>query len=88
MKKFFSKIILIFLVALVIAFILLRNPYFLPKPFESISLFIVSLFGATNQEEVANVEFYYVFFISSIIATILVLLPYKKILTNLSKGRS
>lgn len=88
MKKLPSKIILIFLFTIVIAFFWLRNPYFFPKPSESISLFIVNLFGATNQEEVANIEFYYVFFISSIIATILVLFPYKKILTNLSKGRS
>ena len=88
MKKLFRKFLLTVLISILISFVWLRNSHFFLKPPEFISLFIVDLFGAVNQEEVASIEFFYVFFISAIIAALLVLFPYKKILTILSKGRS
>ena len=88
MRKSYRKVLLVSLISILISFIWLRNSHLFPKPPEFIALFIVDLFGAANQEEIANIEFFYIFIISTIIVALVVLLPYKKILTILSKGRS
>ncbi len=89
MKTLYVKIIVIFLITIILGVFWLANTHLFPKPPENIALFLVNLFGAETQEDVANIEMFYVFFISALIATAIVnFFPYKKILASLSKGRS
>lgn len=89
MKTLYIKSVAIFLISVILGIFWLINPHIFPKPPESIALFIIDLFGAETQEDVVNIEIIYVFFISALISTVVVtLVPYKKILTSLSKGCS
>ena len=67
------KIFLIIILSSVLSFLWLKFSSFIPKPPENIAILIVNLFNAKTQEEVANIEIIYVFFISSIVSIIIVL---------------
>lgn len=85
MRESFRKILLVVLTTVLISFVWLRYPHLFPSPPEPFSLFIVDLFNVESQEDVADIEFFYVFFMSVIIAALLALFPYKKMLESLSK---
>ncbi|MCX2781746.1 hypothetical protein OQJ46_01925 [Microbulbifer thermotolerans] len=89
MKALYIKGIAIFIITIILGVFWLRNPQLFPKPPEDIALFIINFFGAETQESIANIELIYVFFVAAIMSTVIVtLIPYKKILTSLSKRRS
>ena len=89
MKTLYINCLAIFLITVILSIFWLANPHRFPKPPENVAQFIIDLFGAETQESVANIEIFYVFFVSALIATAIVkLVPYKKILTSLSNGRS
>lgn len=88
MKVFCIKVGIGVIVTIFMGLFWLRNPQLFPKPPASIAAFLVEVFDAKDQESVANLEIAYVFFVSSVVAALLVFVfPVKKILTRLSTGR-
>jgi len=76
MKKILTLFAIIIL-SICLSILWLSFPTHLPPPPESIAIFIVDLFNAETQEQVANVEVIYVFSISTIVSTLVILISQK-----------
>ncbi len=78
------KAIAIIVLTLFIYFIWINFPGFIPRPPEYVSVFVVELFNAETQEQVADIEILYVLILSFIVAITTVLTAF--ILKRCLKG--